>query len=82
MLLKTNPNFDNERTPLRSYTKAELSLRYNPEMSEATARQHLRRWIYANPGLMEALQQAGYNPRRHSFTPREVALIFEYLGEP
>jgi hypothetical protein len=67
---------------MKSYTKIELALLYNPYLSDAAALLHLRRWIDGQPQLRTELEQIGYNRRRHSFTPREVELIFKYLGEP
>jgi hypothetical protein len=75
---RTNEN----NTPIRAYTKAELAQRYNPHLSNDTAMQQLRRWLKHNPALMQELRDAGYRPACHSFTPREVAIIFRYLGEP
>ena len=39
-------------------------------------------WIKLNKPLYTALQQCGYTDNRRLFTARQVALIFEYLGEP
>jgi hypothetical protein len=69
-------------TPIRAYTKVELAQLYNPHLSDETSLQQLRRWLHHNPALMDELRAAGYRPARHSFTPREVAIIFRYLGEP
>jgi hypothetical protein len=75
---RTNEN----NTPIRAYTKAELAQLYNPHLSYITSLQQLRRWLQHNPALMDELRAAGYRSTRHSFTPREVAIIFRYLGEP
>ena len=32
--------------------------------------------------LAAALRKTGYDERKRSFTPKQVKLIFEYLGEP
>lgn len=42
----------------------------------------LKTWIQANAELQSKLCAVGYNPRLRSFTPLQVALIVEYLGEP
>ena len=39
-------------------------------------------WIRLNRPLTEALRQTGYYTKQRLFTSRQVALIFEYLGEP
>lgn len=66
----------------RAYGRTELALAYNPGLSDSAAWRKLRSWIELNTELHQALRQAGYNPARRTFTPREVALIFEYLGTP
>ncbi|WP_455590665.1 DUF4248 domain-containing protein [Bacteroides sp.] len=35
-----------------------------------------------NGPLMKELEAIGYNKFRHCFTPREIELIFKYMGEP
>jgi hypothetical protein len=60
----------------------ELALAYNPDITPKRAWQKLQSWIDYNKPLTKALQKAGYNPRRRSFTPMEVKLIFDFLGEP
>jgi hypothetical protein len=68
---------------LRTYGRMELALMYNPKLSSGHAWRKLKYWIEHNKALADALAQSGYNrSHRHSFTPKEVALIFEYLGEP
>ena len=42
----------------------------------------LAAWIRLNRPLTEALRQTGYYTKQRLFTSRQVALIFEYLGEP
>jgi hypothetical protein len=42
----------------------------------------LAHWIDLNTPLSEALAQTGYRRNQRLFTSRQVALIFEYLGEP
>lgn len=78
-----NTNDVNE-TPfrIRSYSKAELSMLYSPNQCITVALQILSRWIRYNTQLTEELEAAGYNKRRHTFTPKEVAIIVRYLGEP
>lgn len=41
-----------------------------------------RRLDTPEPPLTEALRQTGYYTKQRLFTSRQVALIFEYLGEP
>ena len=68
--------------PIRIYTKKELALCYFPDSMPRTAVCHLLAWIMRCTPLYEALVKAGYSKQAKSFTSRQVALIFEYLGEP
>jgi len=75
----------NENGPefqIRAYTKAELATLYNPAQCIAVALQTLSRWMRTNSMLMTELETIGYNKYRRGFTPKEVATIVKYLGEP
>ncbi len=67
---------------IRPYSKSELARAYAPEITPQAALNRLAHWIKLNQALTEALQQTGYYPRQRLFTARQVALIFEHLGEP
>jgi len=67
---------------LRSYSKAELAMMYNPDTCITVALQTLGRWIRTNPSLMEELTRLNYNKYRRVFTPKEVERIVFYIGEP
>lgn len=71
-----------ERFKIRTYEKAELAHLYNPNMPLVSAMRKLRSWIHRNKQLSAALIEAGENKRDHSYPPRQVALIVDYLGEP
>ena len=60
---------------IRPYSKSELAQAY-------AALNRLAAWIRLNRPLTEALRQTGYYTKQRLFTSRQVALIFEYLGEP
>lgn len=62
-------------------TKHELASYYFPHMQTASALNKLAKWINNCPPLLEKLQKSGYNTRAHSFTAKQEALIYEYLGE-
>ena len=62
---------------IRPYSKSELAQAYAPEIT-SQARSPIR----LNRPLTEALRQTGYYTKQRLFTSRQVALIFEYLGEP
>ena len=68
---------------VKAYGKSELALLYFPDCTTATgALSNLKSWIHGNKELREALQKCGMSPKSKFFTPREVTLIAEYLGEP
>lgn len=67
---------------VRTYSKVELSMLYNPAACLSNALNLLATWIRMNFPLCEELEAVGYNKYRRSFTPKEVALIVKYLGEP
>ena len=57
---------------VRPYYKIELAQAYAPDVCPRTALNRLASWIRTN----------NYRASQHMFTSRQVALIFEYLGEP
>lgn len=65
-----------------SYTKNELAHMYMPNSSYETRMRTFRRWIKRNTALYQALKEVGYNDYCKVFTPKQVTLIFSYLGEP
>ncbi len=67
---------------LRAYTKKELALMYFPDSTPPTAVSHLMNWIRHCTALRQQLQDTGYVPASKTFTPRQVRLIVEQLGEP
>lgn len=68
---------------VKAYGKSDLAMKYFPEaMSAHTAVNHLMAWIHRGAKLKEELMKAGYRKSDKFFTPRQVALIVEFLGEP
>ena len=69
---------------IKSYPKTHLAKCYSPELSEDSALRRLRRWINGDRDLKSELQKIGYfdHQRSQYFTKKEVALLFEYIGEP
>ena len=67
---------------LRAYGRTELAQAYNPHLSPGAAWQKLSLWIHLYPDLAERLKAIGYSPHQRVFTPRQVAMIVEALGEP
>lgn len=64
------------------YTKKELALMYFPDSTPRTAVGHLMTWICRCKPLVEDLEASGYEKSAKAFSPRQVKLIVEYLGEP
>ena len=43
---------------------------------------HLMRWINCNTKLLEELRRQNYMSRNREFTPKQVEIIYKFLGEP
>ena len=68
---------------IRSYGKSELAMLYFPHAQTTEgALSNLRFWIRKCRDLDAALKACGMARQAKSYTPKEVALIVEYLGEP
>ena len=63
-------------------SKRELAQLYAPELTPHAAVNRLMNWIQHHPALTSALQQTGYRKTARIFSPRQVELIVEHLGEP
>jgi len=67
-------------------TKRELAIQYFPQWKlrreQGKAVHKLGRWIAANRELTTRLKATSYHPKQQHFTPAQVELIIEYLGEP
>ncbi len=63
-------------------SKAQLAALYAPCLSERGALKRLQAWIDFNPRLSRALERAGFRKRQKLLTPRQVDIIYKYLGEP
>ncbi len=72
----------NDEFSIRTYGKQELALKYFPNVTPDAALRRLRRWIMLNPTLRLQLAPKGRLSPLRAFTPREVRLIVEQLGEP
>lgn len=67
---------------IRAYGRTELAQLYNPHLAPSTAWHRLRAWIAACPGLSERLRETGLTGTERTWTPRQVQMIVEALGEP
>ena len=66
----------------RTFGRTELAQLYSPDLTAEAAWRKLKRWIALNGDLTQELLKLGYTPSQRSFTPKMVACIFHYLGEP
>ncbi len=73
---------DNKNFTLRSYGKSELASMYLPGITPDSACKTLRKWIEKYPGLNQALSATGLSATDRRYTPAQVRLIVEALGEP
>ncbi len=67
---------------IRAYGTSELASLYNPHVHPNSAVRTLRQWIDHYPNLRSNLTAIGLQRKAHSFTPAQVAMIVDALGEP
>ena len=76
-------HYDDFFSVRRSWSKGTLAMMYFPDArSVKSATNRLARWMKLCVGLLPALQETGYTPKQKRLTPRQVEIIFYYLGEP
>ena len=68
---------NNEPFIIRRYGKSELALLYMQGASEKAAMKLLNEWLEVNPRLRHLARI-----RKKYFTPKQVKLIVEEIGEP
>jgi hypothetical protein len=73
---------EEEKFVIRSYYKEELAVKYHPGIKPKSAMDKMRRWISMNPELNRKMIEAQICAQSHSYTPRQVAILVEFLGEP
>lgn len=63
--------------------KNELAMKYFPNATTPKlARDNLTRWINRCKELLAALRREHLNPHDWYYTPKQVKLIYHYLGTP
>lgn len=67
---------------IRTYGRTELAQLYCPTMNPRAAFRKLMHWIDLYPHLNDHLADLGYLPHQRTYTPAQVKLIVEALGEP
>ena len=60
-----------------TFKRSELALRYFPDLKPMSAWEKFKEWLAVNPRLHYLTKLT-----RRTFTPAEVQLIYEELGEP
>lgn len=71
-----------DKFTIRPYGVGELAALYFPHIQQSSAVNQLRRWVHESPDLLEELQAAGWKRYRKVFSPKQVAIIVDHLGEP
>ena len=61
----------------RTFGRSELAQKYFPKLSSMSAWRKFKEWLDYNPRLQHLIQLT-----RRTFTPAEVQLIYQELGEP
>lgn len=67
---------------VHAYGRTELAQLYCPTVAPETAWRKLRAMIRLTPGLYDRLSATGYTPHIRSFTPKQVSIIVDAIGEP
>ena len=62
--------------------KQDLAQAYFPDRSKESAGKLLAHEIHANRRLMSALQPTGYSRPHKILSPKQLQIIFSFLGEP
>ena len=73
---------NSEPFKLGTYTMKELALCYFEKSVPTSASCQLKKWIVKNENLILDLKNAGYRNGQRMFTPLQVKIIVQYLGEP
>ena len=67
---------------IRVYGHTELAMLYFPGIQAKSASSQLSLWIRRDEDLLADLQKAGYKKGQRMYTPRQVAILVDHLGEP
>ena len=62
--------------------KWRLAMLYAPGVCRKSALRLLNAYIHRAKGLLPALEATGYSRSARHFTPKQLALVLMYLGEP
>ena len=67
---------------ISEYGRMDLAQLYCHTVLPESAWRKFKRWMQLYPGLMQRLTAIGYTDHSRCFTPAQVRLIVEALGEP
>ena len=71
-----------ETFKIRTYGRTELAQLYSPGLCPQAAFCTLLQWIDLHPSLLISRLELGASDKTWSYTPAQVRLIVEALGEP
>ena len=63
-------------------SKGDLAQLYSKHVCRKSALRLLNSYIHRADGLLAELEKTGYSHHARHFTPRQLALVLAYLGEP
>lgn len=63
-------------------SKRAVARLYFPNSKPESAEKHLMVWIKRCKPLADLLREHGYRNTNKIFTPKELEMIFDYLGDP
>lgn len=66
----------------RVYGHTELAILYFPGILDKSASSQLSAWINRDKDLLNELLKAGYRKGQRMYTPRQVAILRDHLGDP
>ena len=66
----------------RTWGHTELARLYFPGIQPKSASAQLARWIRLDEDLFVELTKAGYKKGQRMYSPRQVAILVDHLGEP
>jgi hypothetical protein len=65
------------------YYHTDIALRYFPDSpNKKSAGRKLSNWIKKDLALKEQLLAVGYFGKQRIFTPKQMQILYEHLGEP
>jgi len=65
-----------------TYSHQEVAVLYFPYIRPESASSQLSRWINRDSELLDELRRVGYIKHQRTFTPRQLTILFDHLGEP